>query len=771
MKRDRQFAPASLYTRFEGIAIFGLAGEAVFFNDRMLRILGCSADDIPDLEHFIGRFLPDECHAGFPAIFDWLRSCPDDGHLMQVIDVEGGKRWCRIACSSNMEGEHIILHCLECTPNEEEKTAFHLIGRCFKHLFEEAKDAISIYGTEIMVNKAWRDLFGYDPREMEFFDPACLYVNSKNAERFMKELEENGYIHDFEAELRKKNGDVVICLYTAHVFKDNEGNRYSLDIIRDITNWKRMEAALIESEERYRTLFESSMDAIEISSRDMRYIDVNQSWLKLFGYTREEVVGRDVTMIIDNVDNYSDIRAEIMKTGYVHDIETIYRRSDGAVIDVLLTLTPRKNGENEIIGFQGFIRDITERKKVERALKVYAEFQQRISSISTNFINLPTHEIDSGITHALRIIGEFMGGDRGFLYRYTGNQREFVLTHEWRSENYDPRFDKVPRSLIYESEWVFACLNRFEIVRIPSLSFLERHISEVRDLGELEEIKSFILVPMIHNAALTGFFGFESLRKERAWDDESFSPLKLVGEMLVNAMDKNLAERCILENQKKLRSIASELTLTEERERRRIAIDLHDRIAQPLAVSRIKLGVLKELVSSPEQRFTLDEVSDFISEAINDTRSLIFEISPPILYDLGLEPALEWLAESILHPHGIGAVFKNDGKEKPLEQNIRVLLFQCTREVLMNAVKHSQAKSVVVSVSRREFMVDVVVEDDGIGFESAEIESKSMRNTGFGLFSIRERLEHSGGILRVESKSGCGTRISLSAPITRGNIS
>ncbi len=264
-----------------------------------------------------------------------------------------------------------------------------------------------------------------------------------------------------------------------------------------------------------------------------------------------------------------------------------------------------------------------------------------------------------------------------------------------------------------------------------------------------------------------GAFGFETLRHEHAWDAESFPLLKLMGEMLVNALERNNVERRIMDYQEKLRSIASELTLTEERERRRIAVELHDRIGQPLAVSRIRLGVLKGQLPPGDSTKTIDDVNAFIGEAIGDTRSLIFEISPPILYDLGLEPALEWLVETVQQQHGIVAEFHGDGREQPLDHNLRVLLFQSVRELLINVVKHALARRVKVTLESGDAVVDITVEDDGIGFDVGMIETRSMRNIGFGLFSIRERLEHLGGGFWVESIPGVGTTVKLSAPVNR----
>ena len=218
--------------------------------------------------------------------------------------------------------------------------------------------------------------------------------------------------------------------------------------------------------------------------------------------------------------------------------------------------------------------------------------------------------------------------------------------------------------------------------------------------------------------------------------------------------------------QERLRSLASQLSLTEEKERRRIATELHDSIGQTLAICKIQLGVLRQSASSTELVEPLEEIHQYIEDIIRDTRSLTFEISSPILYQLGLESALEWLAERTQKRDGVRAKFRNDGQPKPLDDDIRIVLFQAVRELLINVVKHAQAQRVEVAIGRDDRHVRIAVEDDGVGFDVFPIGSHWSEVKGFGLFSIRERLGHLGGQLQIKSKPGLGTRVTLLAPLS-----
>lgn len=220
-------------------------------------------------------------------------------------------------------------------------------------------------------------------------------------------------------------------------------------------------------------------------------------------------------------------------------------------------------------------------------------------------------------------------------------------------------------------------------------------------------------------------------------------------------------EEELLAYQEQLRSFTSELSLTEERERRRIATDLHDHIGQLLAITKIRLGALRDAFSSTHSCQEIDDIRAFVEQAIGYTKSLTFELSPPILYELGLPAAVEWLCEKMQKEHGTVFECRDDGGDKPLAVDVAVLLFQALRELLINVVKHARADRVTVDLKRDGDNVRIVVTDNGIGFDPALIS----RGSTFGLFSVRERLKHFGGHYEIRSKPGSGTTVVMLAPI------
>jgi PAS domain S-box-containing protein len=235
--------------------------------------------------------------------------------------------------------------------------------------------------------------------------------------------------------------------------------------------------------------------------------------------------------------------------------------------------------------------------------------------------------------------------------------------------------------------------------------------------------------------------------------------------MIADITDRKKAEEDIRTYQEQLQSLATELSLTEERERRRLATDLHDHIGQALAVSKIKLGVLQKSVTVEDQAKPLSEVRELIEQMIHDTRSLTFELSLPVLYELGFEAAVEWFAKHVRSQHGIKVDVQKDMLPIPMDDEIKVLLFRSVRELMMNIVKHAQARNARVTIRREGEGVNIEVEDDGVGIKDAPRDSKLKGNGGFGLFSIRERLHYLGGHLQMESENGRGTRVTLMVPL------
>ena len=244
--------------------------------------------------------------------------------------------------------------------------------------------------------------------------------------------------------------------------------------------------------------------------------------------------------------------------------------------------------------------------------------------------------------------------------------------------------------------------------------------------------------------------------------DESGRLIRTVG-TIQDITERKAYESELIKHQKQLQRLSSELSLAEERERRNIATELHDSIVQTLALAKIKLGESRKRMARSEPETRIEEVRDLLDQSLRESRSLISEISPPMLYELGLEPALEWLADHFEARHDLILKIKVDLPANPLSRSIEVFIYQSVRELLLNIIKHAQATRASVVLSQKDDQVSLVVKDDGVGCDSNEIGLQVTNSGGFGLFNLRERVGFFGGHLTIESDSG--TRVSLSLPL------
>jgi signal transduction histidine kinase len=238
---------------------------------------------------------------------------------------------------------------------------------------------------------------------------------------------------------------------------------------------------------------------------------------------------------------------------------------------------------------------------------------------------------------------------------------------------------------------------------------------------------------------------------------------------LASAFNEMIVARGMAEES--LRSMVSEMSMMEsrieERERHSIAADLHDYVGQNLAVLLFKLAALGKTLSSPENIVRLKEIREIIGRTIQYTRSLTVELSPPVLTEIGLEAAVESLAEEIQKTYGMRITIADDGQPKQADDETRYLLFRIVRELLMNVVKHAKASVVTICLARSDDIMHIAVEDNGIGFDA---EKGAVRGSGFGLFAIRERLKRVGGYFEIDSRSGSGTKVILSVPLKSKTI-
>ena len=549
-----------------------------------------------------------------------------------------------------------------------------------------------------------------------------------------------------------------------------------------ITDRKQAQETLKKSEEKYRVLAEKAGEAIlVVQGKLIRY--VNPKFLELTGYSRDEIATRPFEEFIHPDDREMVVeryQKRLIEEASPHIYSFRAIDKDGSIKWAEVNVASITwEGRPAILAF---LNDITERKRTAEELQNYHAHLEELVQERTAKLTEANRELQREIVERKRVEEELRKSQEKLKAQYNGIP---VPTYAWQKVGEDfILVDYNDAAVALTRGNVMNCLGmkasemyqiepeiREELFRcfVEKTSTKRDTLYRFRGTGESKYLAvKYAFVPpdmvLVHTEDITERKRMEEeLRKHRDQLEELVEERTAELKAINKRLQQEITERGWAEEQ--LRSLAYELSLAEEHERRRIAVELHDHIGQDLAICEMKLGELKSIVSSAHTITLIDEIRRIIDSAIQNTRSLAFELSSLVLYELGLEAAAADLVDHIQERHGIMAGFEDDGQPKPLHDDVRVFLFQALRELLLNVVKHAQARNVNVSVHRDKSEARMTVEDDGIGFDISRFHSRLYRNKGFGLINIRERLNHFGGRIEVRSELGNGTQVTLIVPL------
>ena len=476
-----------------------------------------------------------------------------------------------------------------------------------------------------------------------------------------------------------------------------------------------VQEAVTRSQKRFRYAFLTSPDSVAIiKAKDRTYVDVNEMFTLFLGYAKEDILGKTFLQVAvwGNPKEQKQLLKAIEKRGPVINQETRFVDSAGIVKTGLLSVMTMPLDQE--LHFVLAIRNIDALRKVEEALeKSEARYRELFNNMS------------SGVA-----VFEALGG---------GN--EFVFIDFNRAAE---RFENLKKENV---------LGRNLVEVIPS----------VEKYGLLDTFRRVLKTgkPEYHPVAIYNDGALKIWKENYVYR----LPSGEIVDVYDDITERKQAESKLLLYQEKLQSLASELSLVEERERRSIATDLHDQIGQTLSVIKMRCFALRDNLKDPSLLRQIDEIKELVKQTIQDTRSLTFELSPPVLYELGLVAAIDWLAEQFQLKHNLKCTVESDNKPKPLSQDIEIVLFRSVRELLINIVKHAQANRVKITIRVNKKNLRIRVTDDGIGFSHETKATRAYKDQQFGLFNITERIRHLGGRLEMDSQKGKGTMVTLVAPL------
>lgn len=500
----------------------------------------------------------------------------------------------------------------------------------------------------------------------------------------------------------------------------------------------------------YKTIVNSIADLAYASSAEGNILFVNGVFEKMSGRKAEEFHGKSYAPLFDeeNLALAVDAFTRTLKGETTH-VE-IYFKDTGVLCDY--KNIPWRNKNGNIVGVIGIGRDITERKHLEEELKkINTTLEQRVLERTKDWekankslqIKIVQHtKAEALLAKNREQLQSILDNTTAVIYLKDKNGRYILVNHQ---------FEKLFH------------VNRSEITDKTDMDIFPREAAEAFQENDRKVLNACTPLELEETVPhVDGLHIYISLKFPLF--DTNGVPDRICGISTDITKLKRIEEKSAA-YQVKLKNLSYALSLTEERERRHISEYLHDRIGQSLTVIKMKLEELRGSNVDTDNDCALNVIRELLDDTIQDTRTLMFEVSPLILYDLGFEPAVEWLIEQFSKRHKTQITYEGKGDFRMLGDDVKSYLFKAVRELLFNVVKYARAGTVKVLGQKKENCILVCVEDDGVGFDPSRVQFSIGSLSGFGLFNIRERIEHFGGEFDIVSKPGQGTSVTLEIPL------
>lgn len=406
-----------------------------------------------------------------------------------------------------------------------------------------------------------------------------------------------------------------------------------------------------------------------------------------------------------------------------------------------------------------FVNSI-ERKSMHQQLEQALKFQEMLSVLSAKFVNLPPDQVDAEIENGLQHIARFLDLDRCVMALFSEDKSQTITSHTWVASGVESVTAVVGNELI---PWVGSKIMRSEPAIIPSVDALPEEASTDKAFFNQVGIQSGLYLPLIAGGEILGILGVASLRAERALPEELVRGLQVAADIFSNTLARHEKEHVLREREKELQILTGRLILGQEEERRRLARELHDDLSQRLAVIAIEAGKLHSSVEKESGSILkpLLTLRDKIIQIAADVHNISRRLHPSILDDLGLARALESECARFAAREGTDVAFAAQNIPVDLPQDVSLSVYRIVQEGLHNIAKHACARRVIVSLAASENGLHLKVEDDGIGFDAAEVRNQP----GLGLSSIRERARLVHARYRITSEPEKGTTIEVTVPL------
>ncbi|MFT7556877.1 MAG: PAS domain S-box-containing protein, partial [Planctomycetota bacterium] len=787
-QKFRNLAEGSL----QGIAVFDLNWDIKFVNQALAKMLGFAKTEALFAQQNWANFIVDY---EIPRMLDYqqkrlLGDNPPSQYELDLVKANGDVFTCLMGVRLIEWNNSSAFQCLifDISDHKQAELALTESEARFRAFMNNTPDPIiisDIQGRYLFANRQFENLYrvssdqlmGQLPSDLVDEDDSKLIMVEEQRVRETREVRnyhQTSYLNDEE----------MLWSVTRFPILDESGNLTATgEISRDITQQRRIELALQQSEQSYRRLFDHAPIAL-----------YQQNWSKC-------------KSLLNNLRQLGVV--DLRK--HLHENPDLFRYSKdiGQIINVNREAVSMHRSTDKKMQIEWQSNHLPEQVRdslIERLLLLEAG-NRRASSEGIG-IRIDGEEFPKLSTTV--ILGDDLE-DWSLIYTAEIDLTELKEAERALQESehrYRQLFETAPVAL-WEQDWS-RLKSLLDDLRAKGVTDIPEHLEAHPEI--LEDREKFIRIIDVNSETLRLYGASDTNQLRRSifapsWQQQNLGLLERIDSFLkgnirvviesegvringsrfpvrvtteivggdsedwseVYSTHQDITEEVLAAERlgayrDELRSLAGKMSLAEESERRKISSALHDGTIQNLVLARMQVSALSKSLNTRKSQDSLESINQLLESSIKETRTMIFEISPPVLYELGLKAAIEWLTDQFKRRTGIDVLLVVDDKNAKLSEELKIVIFQAMREFLVNITKHAEADKITIRWTSLRDHLEIEIEDNGVGFDITDVGNRSSEEGGFGLFSLRERLSLLGAEFSITS-SCKGTRVTLVAPL------
>jgi PAS domain S-box-containing protein len=728
-----------------GMALLDTDDRFVHANPAFCRLLGRGDEELRELSW------PEVVHPEDRSLAGGLRqrrlAAAGEGNALELrcLRGDGHPVWARVmAAAANLADpeRYTLVQAIDLTEQRRLEEATSRLYALSRDLF----CTLDFEGCFKSANPAWERALGYSPADL-LTTPFLELVHPEDRPRTVREFErlrglgeltlnfENRYLH--------RDGSYIWLLWSAYVSAEDE---LIYGVAKDVTDRKRSEERLRESERKYRDLVETSSDLIWSVDTHGRFTFVNRAARRIYGYEPEEMLGRPVADFESDEQRVRDDMAfrRLLSGTPLFNYETRHVCKDGRRVDLSINAIVLKGEDGAVLGATGTATDVTDRRRLEARQAAVAELGRRALE------DVSLEEITEA---AVTLVSDTLGLEYAEVLELLPDGKELRL-HAGTGWPPATRPERVPAK---DTPAGYAMELGGPVIVEEFAE--ERRFKRPAAFGQVG-VRSGVCVPIEGEAAPFGVLAAHSTMR-RSYSSDEVNFLQAVANVLATAIGRKRTEQRIVQLAAARGRLVAQTLAAEDRARRSISEVLHDHALQDLLASRQDLvEVTDEPQGDPER---VVRAREGIERAVQLLRDAVFNLHPVVLQHAGLASAIRAVADHQGQRGNFKSVIEVDDDATGVHDE---LILSLARELLTNVAKHAEASNVLVRVRRDDQRIELTVEDDGRGIAPGRRE-QALHEGHVGLASSAERVEALAGTFQVEPRREGGTRARAELPARR----